>query len=247
MWRSARQLRGYTVAGSDGPIGKLDDVYFEEAGWKVRYLVVKTGGWLLERLVLLAPDCAGPPDPGRRTLPVALSRQQVRDSPPVEAVLPVSRRSEIELAAYYGWPDYWIGDAAYAAGAVYVPTPGQEPAATGVTPPAEQTALRSARELAGYHLQAADGEIGHIEDFLIEDAGWVVRYLSVDTRNWLPGRRVLVAAEWIRRIDEAGLKVLTDLPRERIRSAPAYDPAAPLTRQQEARLYEHYGRRKYWE
>ncbi len=247
MWRSARQLRGYTVEGSDGPIGKLDDVYFEETGWKVRYLVVKTGGWLLERLVLLAPDCAGAPEPARRVLPVRLTRRQVRDSPPVEAALPVSRRGEIELAAYYGWPDYWIGDAAYGAGAVYFPTPAEEPEAAGAAPGPEQARLRSARELTGYRLEAADGEIGHIEDFLIEEAGWTVRYLSVDTGHWLPGRRVLVAAEWVGRIDEARLQVLTDLTRERIRSAPAYDPGTPLTREQEARLYEHYGRRKYWE
>lgn len=245
MLRSARELRGYRVRATDGDIGRVADVYFDDSAWTVRYLVVDTGGWLSGRQVLVSPASCRAPDAAARILPVALGRQQVQSSPPAEADLPVSRQQEIELAAYYGWPDYWVGEPVYGAGGV-----GWAPAAVARTPAAltgGDPHLRSAREVTGYHIQATDGEIGHVMDFLVEDETWVIRYLVVDTRNWLPGRKVLLAPEWVRHVSWAEMKVLADVSRERMRHAPAFDPAAGLTREAEQRLYEYYGRRKYWE
>ncbi len=245
MLRSAKGLRGYTVRASDGPIGKVHDVYFDDSTWTARYLVVDTGGWLSGRQVLLSPASCGVPDSEQKLVPVALTREQVENSPPVEADRPVSRQHEIELAAYYGWPDYWIGDPGFGPGAVYVP------ASAGAAEAAQRTKgdphLRSTREVQGYHIQAPDGEIGHVEDFLIEDGAWAIRYLVVDTRNWLPGKRVLIAPQWVKEVNWAEMKVLVEVPRAAIRHSPAYDPSAPVTRDYESKLHEHYGRSKYWE
>jgi hypothetical protein len=75
----------------------------------------------------------------------------------------------------------------------------------------------------------------------------VIRYMVVDTRNWLPGKKVLIAPSWISRVSWADSRVYVDVLRGRIEGAPEYDPSRPLVREHEARLYEHYGRRKYWE
>jgi hypothetical protein len=107
--------------------------------------------------------------------------------------------------------------------------------------------LRSVQEVAGYHIQATDGEIGHVEDFILDDETWMLRYVVVDTRNWLPGRKVIVPPSWVESVDWANRKVSVDFTREEVRTSPEYDPAAPVNREYEVRLYDFYGRPKYWE
>jgi hypothetical protein len=81
---------------------------------------------------------------------------------------------------------------------------------------------------------------------LVDDATWAVRYLVVDTSNWWLGHQVLVAPPWIERVSWSESKVFVKMTRQAIKDAPPYAPAAPLDREQEARLHEHYGRAGYW-
>lgn len=106
--------------------------------------------------------------------------------------------------------------------------------------------LRSAREVIGYHIQAKNGDIGHVEDFIVDDEAWAIRYMVVDTQNWLPGKKVLVAPVWIESIHWAEAKVRVTLTRAKIKKSPEFDPAAPVNREYEDRLYDFYGRPKYW-
>jgi hypothetical protein len=107
--------------------------------------------------------------------------------------------------------------------------------------------LRSAKEVEGYAIAARDGEIGHVEDFLAGDDGWIIRYLIVDTRNWLPGRKVLVAPGWATGIDWRARTVTVDMTREAILGGPEYEPGKPIDRPYETRLHRHYDRPAYWE
>lgn len=106
--------------------------------------------------------------------------------------------------------------------------------------------LRSSREIMGYRIQARDGEIGHVEDWIVEDEIWAIRYLIVDTGNWLPGKRVLVAPAWVETMNWADREVRIDLKRETIEGSPEFDPAEAINREYEGRLYDYYGRPKYW-
>ena len=113
--------------------------------------------------------------------------------------------------------------------------------------------LRSARDVTGYYIAARDGDIGHVDDFLVDDRAWAIRYLIVDTRNWWPGKKVALSPEWIKTVSWAESRVHVDLQREEIKVAPEYDPSRPFEREYETRLFEYYdrrknwGRRKYWE
>ena len=93
--------------------------------------------------------------------------------------------------------------------------------------------LRSTREVIGYHIQARDGETGHLEDLIVDDESWFIRYLVIDTRNWLPGRKVLVAPAWAEQVDWVARKIHLDLSRETIRNSPKYDPSMPVNREYE--------------
>jgi hypothetical protein len=230
-----KQIRGCSIQGADGPVGEVRDLLFDGRYWKVRYLDVDTGGWLKGRRVILSPEVIEAADYTTRRLATRLTRSQVENSPPVEADLPVSRKKEMELAQYYAWGAYWAN--------IEI--------AGGAGEPDEETSLRSARAVSGYYIHATDGEIGHVDDFVVDDEAfeggpWEIRYLVVDTRNWLPGRHVLLPPLWAESIDWNLRQIRVGLPREMIENSPAYDPDAPINRQYEEVFYDYYGRPKYW-
>ena len=124
---------------------------------------------------------------------------------------------------------------------------GEEMAARERETPSGDPTLRSSRDVTGYYIAALDGEIGHVDDFLVEDRAWAIRYLLVATRNWWPGKKVLISPEWIKTVSWADSQVQVDLRRDEIKAAPEYDPSRPFDREYESRLIEHHNRRKYWE
>ena len=222
MLRSAKGLMGFTIGASDGDIGEVEALVFDDRQWTVRYFVIDTSGWLTSHCVLISPVCVRRPEWQARRLPVALTKAQIQASPRVEAPRPLSRQAEIALCQYYGIPYYWPSEA-------------------------EDQRLRSTEDVRGYALHATDGALGHVEDFLVEDLTWRIRYMEVDTRNWWPGKRVLVAPEWIERVSWADSGVMVALPRDVIKNAPEYDVSRPLDRASEQRLYAFSGRWGYWE
>lgn len=243
MLYDLQTVRGYAIAAEDGELGSVHDFYFDDWHWTVRYLVVDTGHWLPGRKVLIAASALRGIDADRGCLRVALSRRQVEDSPGRETDLPVSRQHEIELHDHYRWPYYW---GAFPAGVAVAALPPLEAAVAGDTVPGDAT-LRSAREVSGYSILAEDGKIGHVETLLADDERWLMPYFVIDTRNWLPGRKVLVGTRWISDISWSERRVAVDMRRDAIEESPEYDSAQPLLREYEERLHRHYQRPVYWD
>jgi hypothetical protein len=253
MLREVTHLKGFSIRARDGEIGTLDQFYFDDESWAIRYLVVNTGGWLSGRLVLVSPIALRQAEWQSKRLDVALTKKQIENSPPIDTRKPVSRQHEALHLGYYGYPYYWGGPfmwglASYPAHltvAKNVVTEGDALQATaGKESP--DSHLRSTDEVTGYHIEASDGEIGHVEDFLVDDETWAIRYLEVDTRNWWPGKKVLVSPQWIDNVSWPDSKVYVDLSRETIKIGPEYIESLPVTREFEKRLYDHYGRPAYW-
>ncbi len=245
MLRQAKELKDYKLGAADGDIGKVKDFYFDDQLWTVRYLIADTGGWLSGRLVLISPYALNPPDDYTKIIPVNLTKTQIEKSPPITADQPVSRQFEWDYYSYYGWPAYWDGP--YAWGETPYPTPGlahwsEAMRLTGGNDPH----LRSMKEVTGYRIEASDGEIGHVEDFVIDDETRAIRYFVIATRNWWPGKKVLVSPQWIERVSWAESEVFINLNRTAIKDAPAYDEYMPITRDYETKLYQHYNREFYW-
>lgn len=187
MLRSLNSLLGATLHARDGDLGHITDFLFDDRGWVVRYLAVETGSWLASRGVLISPSAAQQPDWDKRAIAVNLTMDQVRNSPPVDTAKPVSRQMEISMSRYYGWPAYWSLE--YPILEPDIPIPAQE--AEG------DPYLRSTREVSSYKVQALDGDIGTIEDLIMDDANWFIRYLLVNTGSWLSGQKVMLPARSI--------------------------------------------------
>jgi len=258
MLRPAKEFKHLKLRACDGDIGKAREFYFDDEHWAVRYLVAETGGWLNGRQVLISPYALKPVNEAEQVLPVELTKKQIEDSPLLYSHLPVSRQYEMQYYKYYGWPKYWGGPSMWGystfplhqhGGVNWPGGASLNPVESAAFPTHREEIgdphLRSTQAVTGHHLQAVDGEIGHVEDFIIDDVTWAIRYLVVDTKNWWPGKHVLIAPQWIERVSWEEAKVFVNLERDIIKGSPEYTPA-DLNREYELNLYRHYGRFGYW-
>jgi len=258
MLRSVKEIVGYVLGASDGDIGRCDDFLFDDRDWVVRFMVAKTAKWLPGRKVVVSPAFLDEPDWANRRLPVRLTKQQIEDSPPLDEHAPVSRAYEIEYWRHYSQPPYYgagalppygLGPGGFGAypwpAEVLNPTP--EPTTTGMeVAEKKEEHLRSVEEMLGYGIAAIDRDIGHVDDFIVDDQAWALRYLVVDTGNWLPGRKILVATPWLGSIDWAEQRLHVELDAESIRNGPEFDPTEPVNRRYEIEIHNYYGRPYYW-
>jgi sporulation protein YlmC with PRC-barrel domain len=265
MLRTMKYLEGYAVHASDGIIGHVADFYFDDQAWVIRYLVVETGNWLLSRKVLISPISIGHPNWVEKILPVSITKEQVKNSPDIDTDKPVSRQHEIEYLGYYGYSNYWGGGNLWGWGAypyMMMPNYGDLAESPHLAEPEEIEAntikearlqqnenlhLRSYKEVMGYHIEAEDGDIGHLQDLLVDDETWAIRYLIVNTSNWWIGHEVLIAPQWIRNVIWSEDKVSVSLTRQVIQGAPPFDSAKQLTRELELNIFKYYGHTGYWE
>jgi len=256
MLRSVKDLSGQVIHARDGELGTVEQFLFDDESWTIRYLVVETSK-LMGRKVLISPISF---DRKQNTdgLTLSLSKAQIRNSPDIDTAKPVSRQLEAEYLNYYGYPYYWGGPGLWGAtsyplahpamsrGVGYPDRTSGHAGTTAAARPQTTTEegdphLRSTKEVLGYYIEATDGDIGHVEDFLIDDENWAIRYIVIDTVNWWPGKKVVVAPQWIRDVSWVDSRVYVDLSRERIKKAPEYDPTRMMDRDYEEKLYAYYG------
>jgi len=245
MLIKVKTLKGFKLNGIDGEIGKVKEFYFDDRHWTIRYLVADTGGWLTGKQVLISPYALVAADKAEQYITVDLTKQQIENSPPLDSDKPVSQQFETDYYGYYGYPTYWSGLSTWGA----YPYIQRDREQWYKSTPEEKEGdpnLRSTREVSGYHIQATDGEIGHVEDFIIDDQTWAIRYLIVDTVNWWLGKKVLVSPRWIERVSWDESKVFINLHRDIIKQSPEYMQEMLLMRDYETRLHQHYNRQGYW-
>lgn len=254
MLIEASDIKGFKIAATDGSIGTVSDFLFDDTSWTLRWIVVDTGTWLSGRKVLLPVSVLGHPDIAGRSFPVRLSMAKVKDSPAVDTQIPVSRQHEENMYTYYNMSPYW-GNGFYMGGygmagyggwggglsqTDYVDARQRAEALSAGHHQDDDRHLRSVNAVTGYNLQATDGSIGHVEGFLIDDTDWTIHYLAVDTRNWWPGKHVLISPRSAQEILWADSLVNLAIDRQTVMDSPAYDPSVPVDPAFEARMATHY-------
>jgi uncharacterized protein YrrD len=247
MLNQAKTLKGYKLDSLDGEIGKIKEFYFDDHYWTIRYLIADTGNWLTNKLVLISPHALALVNKEAQNIAVNLTKKQIQDSPPINGDEPVSRQFEEIYYDYYAWPYYWTGpymwgDYPYP----YVMRNSEDLPKSTLAGKKWDPHLRSTHDVSGHSIQANDGEIGHVEDFIIDDETWAIRYLIVNTQNWWEGKMVLVSPRWIDRISWTESKVFVNLSRDTIKRSPEYIEGSPLSREYETDLHRHYNFQGYW-
>ena len=241
-------LKGYTVAARDGDIGTIRDVLFDDKTWTIRWLVVDTGTWLSTRKVLIQPSSVEKIDYQSEAVFFALTMAQIEASPDLSSDEPVSRQMEDRLYDYYDWDPYW-GGSFFGLNTFGVPvgTYGLNAASRDfdrrdvIPDELSDPHLRSAVEVTGYHINATDGTVGHVENFLFSDESWDIRYRIIDTKNWWPAKHVLLSPYTVRDIDVVGRELDVSVTRDLIKTSPPWDPAKAIVQAYEEGLHHHYG------
>jgi hypothetical protein len=230
--QSIKQMHGNKLGASDGDIGQVKDFYFDDQSWVVRYLVADTGSWMSGRQVLLSPHAIGSLHQAGKVLRVKLTRKKIEDSPTIETHKPVSRQHEEEYHRYYGWPAYWLGDGMWGmSGASVLETPPILPGGSSVTnvsqPKPADAHLRSTQAVSGYHVQATDGVIGHVCDFMMDGKSWAIGQLVVKIGHRFTGNEVLVPTGKVDGVSYDDSTVFVKLTKDAVEKCPA-NHLAPL-------------------
>jgi sporulation protein YlmC with PRC-barrel domain len=170
MLHKVKDLQGDSILAEDGEVGSVDDLYFDDEGWDIRYLVVNARRWI----------------PGRRYLvsPIAIDREQ-----------PLTLGGDIRVEL-------------------------TREQISRCPAPASGANLRSSVEVIGCGIEALDGAVGRVADLVVDDETWEITDVLVDSRQWLPGRLLLISPDVIGRIDWPEKTVHLRLAREDILQAP---------------------------
>jgi sporulation protein YlmC with PRC-barrel domain len=214
MLHNIKELYGNKLAARDGDIGRVQDFYFDDKTWVIRYLVADTGSWLTGRRVLISPHAFGNMDQEEKTLHVKLHKKQIEDSPSIESHKPVSRQYEMEYYRYYGWPAYWEGGAMWGFGGYPVVLPPSREEVVADQPRhhhRDDKHLQSTHAVAGYQIETADGTVGHVSSFLIDEKSWAIREMVVEAGHWYAGKEILISTSKVERISYEESKVFVNL------------------------------------
>lgn len=247
MLRSLKELERYDVFAADGSVGKCADFLVDRDRWILRYLVVETGTLLAKRPVLVPPKSVVEIEQEDRSFQLALTRATIEKSPVVDPHLLVSRQHEAEIYDYYGYPYYWSADLVDAESSpALIVAESSRRSQPEIRPPDTSNHVGSTKLLRGYALRATDATLGQLDDWIAQDDIWEIKYLVVDASNWWQGRKVLIAPQWITRVNHSEQLVDVNLSRQAIEGSPEWDPDVTLDREYETRLQRHYGLPSHW-
>lgn len=223
MLHGVKKLTGFTIGATDGEIGTVRDIYFDDATWKVRYLVVETGNWLFGRKILLSPVAVQSIGWDAKTIRVNLTTDQVKHSPDIDTDKPVSVQQEAELHKHYLWPQdgggFGFMTTGMVGGVIAPGIPFDERITSHLDDdrtPSERISeeeipgdrhLRSFKGTTGYSIHATDDVLGEVSDFLIDDSTWDIPYAVIETGNWFSGKKIITPTSGISQIEWANSAV----------------------------------------
>jgi hypothetical protein len=249
LW-NASSIKGYVIKASDGLIGTVSDLRFQDSDWAINWLEIDKGTWLPGRAVLIPTSAVGQPDPETRQLVVNLTMGQIEDSPNPDTGLPYSTASEARLYEHYGLPtgrDRSLWESADVADNVKtLEAPAVSPAKRlGVTDSeGHENHLHSMDAVIGNAVEATDGTIGHAEDFLIDTTTWQIRYLTVHTSDWWIGQKVLISPGSIFAIDRINAILHLNVTRQKVKDSPPYVAAETVDGAYDETFHAYYGIRR---
>ncbi len=258
MMHTLNDLDDFVIHATDGHIGKVKDFYFDDRRWVIRYLVVEIGSASKSHKVLLSPAVIKHLNREDKTLTVDMSVSEINASPHIDTERTAAMQYEIDYLSYYGYAFYWGNNLQSSlssldeAGDISGQTLNSDAqdiflAIDSARRMYGDRHLRSCYEIVDYHIQALDGEIGHLESILIDEDTWTVQYCIANTSNWWLGQQVLITPQAIKDISWGSTKIYVDMTRQQIKEAPLFDPSAPANRERELGVYLHYERGGYTE
>jgi len=205
------------MGATDGKIGKVKEFYLDDETWTVRYLIVEIGSLFFKRKVLISTQALLPPDWDNKIFLVNLTIQQIENSPDIDAENPISRQHEMELNKHYSWEDYWKKDDRN-----------------------NDKYLRSTEKLKNYRVNASNGEVGKITDFLVDENTWEINFFVVDAFIEDPAKEVLIMPRSIKDMIWKDAIIIVDATTKKIKNSPEYNTGQIINEDYKMKLIDYY-------
>jgi uncharacterized protein YrrD len=220
MQLNTNSLLGFSLSATDGEVGRIEEIYFDDRNWAIRYLVVKTVQWFSGRNVLISPHAFDRSRWVAETFPVNLTKKQILDSPDVDTDKPLSSKHTAALNEYYLWQPF-IDNGFYAPVHCDAPTLSED-AETNI-PTDDSFHLRSTRQTKGFRVHATDGEIGYVSDFIVNDEDWKLGYLVVATKSIFRDQNMLISVRDIMETKWAKRDIYLDISVKAVEQSKTFD------------------------
>ncbi|MEQ6378259.1 PRC-barrel domain-containing protein [Bacillaceae bacterium S4-13-56] len=239
MLQLASILENYNVQATDGELGKVKDLYFEKDTWVVRYLLVDTKKWLPGRKVLVSPVSFDFVDPAEATVNILETEERMKESPTINESDTITSKVEADLGRFFEWPLYWGGMnlwGSYATPRLWLESNENYELEPISNKDEEKIRVESVNDMKGaingYRIQVKDGKIGHVSDVIVDDDNWEIKFLVIETRNFLPGDFVAISTKWIDEISWMDKEVKVDLEKDTIVNGPFFNPVEPINEEE---------------
>lgn len=235
MLGSALEYFDCSLEAFDGEIGSVQDLYFDEPLWTVRYLLARPTDWYENRPALLSAIILRPA-PGARRIAAELNLDQLKSGPAIGTVREISRTEEALLHDHHGWPYYWQTRGSSVQGTHNVTELKHKGVVNHQEYGPEGQNLRSMKEMVGCRLHASEGEIGNIVDLMVDGGSWRIRYLVVDIASSWFSKKILVSPDWVIGVDWIDRKVVVELSTDEVKNSPEPHEGDPIEHESEHRL-----------
>ncbi len=256
MLQSVSDMENYAIISTTGRVGHVEDFFFDDEQWAIRYLVVDTAPLFFGRKVLISPFSITEVSTESGEAVLNVSKDKIKNSPEIDTARPISRQHETQLNDYYSWPSYWQeGGLWYMANTPHAAVTSmqieaehqKESPPEGIPETVSDPHLRSTREVLTYEILGTDDQIGKANDFVVSEGDWALRYLIVDAGPWLLGKKAIIAVDWIQSVSWKESQITVDVSRGLVSNAPEFTSLGKVDRDYEKTLFSHYNRRGYWE
>lgn len=258
MLRKMSALQNFNLRGVNGDLGKVTDFYFDQHQFILRYIIIDTGSWLKDEQTIISTEVIKNIDYQNKLINTDLEAEKIESAPSPDKNKPVSKAVEEKLSKYFNWPLYWISDHSTAGPTILAGSPMREKLydfqniideKSLNTEDEVESNLRSFKEVKNYHIKAENKEFGYLKDLFVDEDNWQIRYLLIDTRNFFPGKKILIAPSWIQNISWDKEKIYISQTKEELKNCPEYQEKRSeqlVERSYEEKLYDHYNKIKYW-
>ena len=230
-------------------IGTICGFVVDKRSWNVSHIVVQIGKGLEDQNVLISQLAFGKPLLSDKVFPVSLTkgRSGIQSSDDFTDLSACSYVTKLEVCL--GPPNGWALVRPMPLPAFPMPMVSSfyvmENASSTQGEQNCDVRPQSCRDLIGSSVQATDGRVGVVDDLIVDDDCWLVRYVVLDTGRWFPGRKVILSTSWLKHASEDDPTLLMDLTSEAVKDGPTYDPGVPINRELESGIFAHYDRRPY--
>jgi sporulation protein YlmC with PRC-barrel domain len=244
MLRSCKSLEGYSLNASDGEIGHLKTIHFNDEDWSVKYLVVDIGSFWNEKKVLVLPNASYQFSWIEQNISVKLTRNQIKEALPYSSDLPVSDQHELinklnfkSLYLIEPWSGSFLP--------LWFPDLKAGQALQNIVQEIGDKDLRCAKTITGYQVVLKDKEFGKVEDFILDCNEWIIRDIVIDANHILHSNKKIIPVSKIKVFDTDNQKIELELSSHELLDYTDYNEHQAVNREYVIKFYDYYGRLKY--